>query len=92
MPIGLIYCWKVLAGNSFKESNFGLFYHIGFRFDIFLYFTKATHCTGNRCMGSLMQPYGGGDDDRPYGVPRRGEEVKAQAIDFLKEFYASIKQ
>jgi len=53
---------------------------------------KATHCTGNRCMGSLMQPYGGGDENRPYGVPRAKDEVKVQATDFLNEYYASMKQ
>ena len=39
-----------------------------------------------------MYPYGGGDDDRPYGVARKGEEVKKQAVEFLDQYYASIKQ
>ena len=43
-------------------------------------------------MGSLMQPYGGGDENRPYGVPRAKDEVKVQATDFLNEYYASMKQ
>lgn len=43
-------------------------------------------------MGSLMQPYGGGDDNRPYGVPRPKEVVKAHAVEFLDEYYASFKQ
>ena len=43
-------------------------------------------------MGSLMYPYGGGDGDRPYGVARKGEEVKKQAVEFLDQYYASIKQ
>ena len=53
---------------------------------------KAAHCTEGRCMGSLMQPYGGGEENRPYGVPRPKEEVKAQATAFLEEYYASIQR
>ena len=42
-------------------------------------------------MGSLMQPYGRGES-RPYGVPRPKEEVKEQAILFLREYYAYLKR
>ncbi|XP_032236183.1 nitric oxide synthase, brain isoform X2 [Nematostella vectensis] len=50
------------------------------------------HCTAARCEGSLMRPYGGENPSpRPYGIPRPKEEVREHAVDFLEQYYTSMK-
>ena len=51
---------------------------------------QPLHCSSDRCLGSLMQPYGA-FPKRQYGVPRVPEEVKLQAKDFLQQYYDSMK-
>ncbi|XP_074635667.1 nitric oxide synthase 3-like isoform X3 [Acropora palmata] len=51
---------------------------------------EPLHCSSDRCLGSLMQPYGA-FPKRQYGVPRAPEEVKLHANDFLQQYYDSMK-
>jgi hypothetical protein len=44
------------------------------------------HCNEERCMGSFMNP----DLHHKY-VPKSKEELIAEAKDFIKQFYGSVK-
>eukprot|EP00794_Sanderia_malayensis_P014272 gene14272-15759_t len=53
---------------------------------------EATHCSANRCMGSLMQPYGGTEHaSRPYGVPRHPEEGISNNISNIAYLKATLE-
>ena len=41
----------------------------------------------------MMKPYGGdAPENRTYGTPRPKDEVKLEAIEFLTQYYTSIKR
>lgn len=51
----------------------------------------ATFCMAERCTGSIMYPVGGESEKKqPPGMLRPKEETKRQAVDFLKQYYASM--
>ncbi len=44
-------------------------------------------------MGSLMQPYGGGEyEERSYGEPRPPKQMREQAADFMEQYFTSLKK
>lgn len=46
-----------------------------------------------RCTGSIMYPVGGESEKKqPPGMLRPKEETKRQAVDFLKQYYASMNR
>eukprot|EP00794_Sanderia_malayensis_P014340 gene14340-15836_t len=49
--------------------------------------SRETKCTKNTCMGSMMLP-----EVRPYGKMRPKDEVKRDAVEFLKNYYKSVKK